>query len=697
MRFFMIILNVILTLHLSATIINIPGDQSTIQEGINVSVNGDTILVQPGIYFENLNYDGKAITVASHYLTSQDSSYIISTIIDGGNQGNIVTIENVEFSYAIFSGFTIQNGFSTHGGGIFCHNSLFSLNNVILENCEALDQGGAIYCNSSSFNIENCTINNNNIAMGNGIINCLNSEIFSNNLYFHDNYSWDGGGLLIWDSNIQINNSIFENNHNEMMGGSISLDNVIGTISNCIVQNNVTIAMDAGGIFINQSEIDIVDTYISNNEASMGAGLSVAYNSEVNLINSSVSGNNSGNIYPSEGILSSDSNIDIYNCIIENNSCGIDFSTGTLVINNSDLLNNNYRALNCSSSQVTIDSCSFSQNEFNNAGANCGGGAIMVSGSDYDSFTILNSIFTGNSMSGNGNNIGGGAIYTSSNIYIKNCIFTENNANISGSTNGGSAIYFNNSNSFFSNCIFWDNSTFENGGVISLSHDSNAISINSIIYNNSPNNIEYLETSPISYNNTISIYYSDIQNGEDIIQANGFGSYYYDDSNIDFDPLFEDAINENFILLSNSPCIDTGSPSGWLIPPENDLTIDDYLNYNCIGDNYDIGTFEYCNNATEDYLLLPQIVNICNYPNPFNPSTTINFSIRNVSKVELALYNIKGQKIKTLAQNEFTKGSHSIIWNGDDKFGKSASSGIYYYKLSVNGKTEAVKKCLLLK
>jgi flagellar hook assembly protein FlgD len=88
---------------------------------------------------------------------------------------------------------------------------------------------------------------------------------------------------------------------------------------------------------------------------------------------------------------------------------------------------------------------------------------------------------------------------------------------------------------------------------------------------------------------------------------------------------------------------------------------------------------------------------ISNHPNPFNPSTTIEFSIQNDSKIDISVFNIKGQKIKTLIQNEFPKGSHSIYWNGDNESGKPVSSGIYYYKLNVNGKTEAVKKCLLLK
>lgn len=88
---------------------------------------------------------------------------------------------------------------------------------------------------------------------------------------------------------------------------------------------------------------------------------------------------------------------------------------------------------------------------------------------------------------------------------------------------------------------------------------------------------------------------------------------------------------------------------------------------------------------------------ISNYPNPFNPSTTIEFTIQNDSKVELTIYNLKGQKINTLAHNVFDKGDHSIIWNGVDESGKSVSSGLYFYKLNVNGKTESVKKCLLLK
>lgn len=88
---------------------------------------------------------------------------------------------------------------------------------------------------------------------------------------------------------------------------------------------------------------------------------------------------------------------------------------------------------------------------------------------------------------------------------------------------------------------------------------------------------------------------------------------------------------------------------------------------------------------------------INNSPNPFNPSTTISFSIQNDSEVELSIYNIKGQKVKTLANNHYGEGIHSIIWDGDDQNGHPVSSGLYCYKLNINGNTAAVKKCLLLK
>lgn len=93
-----------------------------------------------------------------------------------------------------------------------------------------------------------------------------------------------------------------------------------------------------------------------------------------------------------------------------------------------------------------------------------------------------------------------------------------------------------------------------------------------------------------------------------------------------------------------------------------------------------------------------QISHLSNYPNPFNPTTTISFSVtQNSDFVNLEVYNIKGQKVKTLINEQMQKGNHTIIWSGLDSNNKPVSSGIYFYKLDVNGKTEKTKKMLLLK
>jgi hypothetical protein len=86
-----------------------------------------------------------------------------------------------------------------------------------------------------------------------------------------------------------------------------------------------------------------------------------------------------------------------------------------------------------------------------------------------------------------------------------------------------------------------------------------------------------------------------------------------------------------------------------------------------------------------------------NYPNPFNPTTTISFSVaQTLSFVELEIYNIKGQKVKTLINEKIQVGNHQVVWNGKDGNGKQVASGIYFYKMK-SGNYNKTKKMLLLK
>ena len=98
---------------------------------------------------------------------------------------------------------------------------------------------------------------------------------------------------------------------------------------------------------------------------------------------------------------------------------------------------------------------------------------------------------------------------------------------------------------------------------------------------------------------------------------------------------------------------------------------------------------------------IPQITELIgNYPNPFNPETTINFSLNteNTESAEILIYNIKGQKIKTFLINSSTHiPINSIIWNGKDDNNQPVGSGIYFYKLKVGDKFISAKKMIPMK
>ena len=85
-----------------------------------------------------------------------------------------------------------------------------------------------------------------------------------------------------------------------------------------------------------------------------------------------------------------------------------------------------------------------------------------------------------------------------------------------------------------------------------------------------------------------------------------------------------------------------------------------------------------------------------NYPNPFNPETTIRYTTKANAKAKLEIFNLKGQKIRTLVDTVHSEGNHSIVWNGRDDYSRKVASGVYFYRLSIEGKSYQ-RKMLLLK
>lgn len=85
-----------------------------------------------------------------------------------------------------------------------------------------------------------------------------------------------------------------------------------------------------------------------------------------------------------------------------------------------------------------------------------------------------------------------------------------------------------------------------------------------------------------------------------------------------------------------------------------------------------------------------------NYPNPFNPETTISYNIQNAGLVSLDIYNIKGQKVKALVNDRQVAGRHNVVWNGKDDSNRNVASGVYFYKIR-SGKFSSTKKMILMK
>jgi len=85
-----------------------------------------------------------------------------------------------------------------------------------------------------------------------------------------------------------------------------------------------------------------------------------------------------------------------------------------------------------------------------------------------------------------------------------------------------------------------------------------------------------------------------------------------------------------------------------------------------------------------------------NYPNPFNPETTIRYSVKETSPVTIEVYNLKGQLVRTLVNEVKTAGNYSVVWNGRDNHNQPVSSGVYFYKMNA-GKYSSTKKMIMMK
>ncbi|MDP8229455.1 MAG: choice-of-anchor D domain-containing protein [Candidatus Electryoneaceae bacterium] len=215
---FLIIITLIGTSY--CAIIDVPGDFDDIQTAVDSSANGDTVLVQPGVYLETINYNGRNITVGSLFLTTGNTAYIDSTIIDGNRNGSVVRFDSGETNEAVLTGFTILNGTGSidaendiSGGGVHCHDASPSLSYLKVTGNSAWYAAG-IYCElDADAIISYCTITDNTASIAGGGMDFYDADPTIRNCTISGNEALRGGGVYCYyDVEATFENTIFWNN-----------------------------------------------------------------------------------------------------------------------------------------------------------------------------------------------------------------------------------------------------------------------------------------------------------------------------------------------------------------------------------------------------------------------------------------------------------------------------------------------------
>ena len=258
-----------ITVNLQIGPLNVPSDYSTIQAAIDASFNGDTVVVSPGTYVENIYFNGKDIVLTS--IDPSDPNIVESTIIDGNQQGCTVSASFCNSNTSI-EGFTVINGADYEytdgdrivhifGSGMINWGSDTSVSNcVFVGNSSERGGGGMQNLSLSHPTITNCVFSNNRAIVdasgggskGGGMYNDSSSEATIINCTFINNSATSFGGGISDGSGSTVANCLFVGNSSDFLGGGIDADYHTLIIGCTFTENNsVAVYTDGNAIIKN--------------------------------------------------------------------------------------------------------------------------------------------------------------------------------------------------------------------------------------------------------------------------------------------------------------------------------------------------------------------------------------------------------------------------------------------------------------
>ncbi len=468
-------------------------------------------------------------------------------------------------------------------------------------------------------------------------------------------------------------------------GGGIILNGTSPTLRNLDITGN-SVGSDTelgcgGGIMINGSSPVLENVSIHGNTGVFGAGL-FAFNSDITMINCDISDNivittNGSNPPQGGGMHVLDSDLAMTDCVVSGhleatNGGGMfvgAYNTGsTLDMTGGEISGNTMTGdgggLYFNGGSLNMTGVAVDNNLKSAAATFSHGGGIFATLADVTLDSLV--------VSGNEAHIGGGVDLTScTDAVLMNSVLAGNTALFWG---GGTNFQGNTSGSIAGNTITGNDGTFSGGGGIYVGSGTPAVTNNIVAFNtgstvSNANGMVFL-SPPVALSCNDSF-------GNDGLNYSGVPDPTGTDGNISEDPLFCDSAAGKFNLTPESPCAPAHSGACGLIG-----ALASGCGMSPVPD--EDGTVPVAFRVDQ------------NFPNPFNPKTTIRFSLPSAGRTRVAIFDVAGHHVKTLVDEDLPAQAHQVVWTGEDDGGRNVAAGIYFYMVT-NGNDRSVGRMALVK